>query len=89
MKRYKPILAVRHDIGEEGDSLALPTSVDIEMYEMPNGGWVKWEDIRSSLMPHEIETLDDIVGMYRQEFGAEDYRYVEAKKVIEKLRGKI
>ena len=66
-----------------------PYESDRQMVENPKGKWVQWEDIRPSLMPHEIETLDDIVGMYRQEFGAADYRYVEAKKVIEKLKGKI
>lgn len=57
--------------------------------EDPEGLWVKWEDMKSLLTFQEIEILDDIIGMYRQEFGTGDYRYEEAKKVIDKLRGRI
>ena len=75
----------RYNLEETGVPYEMSDRV---LVEDPNGEWVKWKDIRLSLIPHEIETLDDIVGMYRQEFGAADYRYVEAKKVIEKLKGK-
>lgn len=98
MKRYKPKMFWENPVTKEINTFEDYRTkqiylgeyhIRVTMVEDINGEWVKYKDVKTPLTAQEIEILDDIIDMYRQEFGTDDYRSIEARKIIEKLRGKI